>query len=153
MARDKKETDFVKDTKLDTRGAKGCFVGIAEDGGEIQGAAIKGYIVWTLETGPRTLTSTQVRFDETRYPKLMGVTEWEFSMQAKVEKCKATITVMSFETEHVDRHPFVFESDELKYREEQLRTKLDPQRLVGMNVTFDYQGKGRKGKIYNFLPT
>ena len=100
VARDKKETDYVKDSKFDPRGVEGCFVGVADDGNETLGIAIKGYIVWTLETGPQTITSMQVTFDETRYPKLMGITEYEFSSQTKIEKCKATITVMSFDTEH-----------------------------------------------------
>lgn len=151
VTRDKKETDFVKDKKLDTRGVEGCFIGMADDGVEIPGAAVKGYLVWTLETGARTLTSMQVAFDETRYPRLMGTTEWEFSLQAQVQKCKATVTVMSFETEHIDRHPFVFESEELAYRDEQLKTKLDPQKLVGITVTVYHKGKYRKGKIYNYL--
>lgn len=150
VTRDKKETDFVKDKKLDPRGAEGCFVGMADDGAEIQGAAVKGYVVWTLETGARTVTSMQVNFDETRYPQLMGVTEWEFSMQAKVEKCKATVTMMTFETESTDRHPFVFEKDELEYREEQARTKLDPSKLVGIEVTVNHKGKSRKGRIYSY---
>ena len=152
VTRDKKETDFVKDQKFDVRGAEGCFVGIADDGVEIQGAAVKGYIVWTLETGARTLTSMQVNFDETRYPRLMGVTEWEFSLQTNIEKCKATITVMSFDTEHIDRHPFVFEEDELSYRDEQIKSKLNPQTLVGMTVTVTHKGQKRNGKIYNYLP-
>ena len=150
VSRDKKETDFVKDQKLDARGAEGCFVGMADDGAEIQGAAVKGYIVWTLETGARTLTSMQVNFDETRYPRLMGVTEWEFSMLAKVEKCKATISVMTFETEDTDRHPFLFETDELEYRKQQQSTKLNPQHLVGMNVTVKLKNKDRKGKVYSY---
>jgi hypothetical protein len=50
VTRDKKETDFVKDKKLDPRGAMGCFVGIAEDG-ETYGVHMKGYMVWSLETG------------------------------------------------------------------------------------------------------
>ena len=50
VARDKKETEFVPDSKLDPRGTMGCFVGMAEDGGDTYGAAVKGYIVWTLET-------------------------------------------------------------------------------------------------------
>ncbi len=151
VARDKRETDFVKDSKLDVRAAEGCFVGVADDGVEIHGAAVKGYVVWTLETGAKTLTSTQVTFDETRYPRLMGVTEWEFSLKAKVEKCKATINVMSFETEHIDRHPFVFEDDEMQYRKEQLRTKLDPYKLIGMDVSVKVENSQRKGKIYNYL--
>jgi hypothetical protein len=80
---------------------------MADDAAEIQGAAVKGYIVWTLETGARTLTSMQVNFDETRYPRLMGVMEWEFSMLAKVGKCKAKISVMTFKTEDTDRHQFL----------------------------------------------
>ncbi len=40
---DKKETYFVKDKKLDPRGAMGCFVGIAEDG-ETYGVHMKGYM-------------------------------------------------------------------------------------------------------------
>jgi hypothetical protein len=72
VTRDKKETNFVVDKKLDPRGAMGCFVGMADDGAEIPGAAVKGYVVWTLETGAKTVTSTQVQFDETRYPQLMG---------------------------------------------------------------------------------
>ena len=152
VARDKKETDFVKDQKFDTRGAEGCFMGMADDGVEVHGGAVKGYVVWTLETGARVITSEQVSFDETRYPRLMGVTEWEFSLKTKVEKCKATITVMSFDTEHVDRHPFVFEQDELKYRTEQTRTKLDPFKLIGMDIIINHEGQQRKGKIYNYLP-
>ena len=151
VTRDKKETDFVKDPKLDPRGAMGCFVGMAEDGGEFMGGAVKGYMVWTLETGARMLTSTQVHFDETRYPKLMGTTEWEFSLQAQIQKCKATVTVMNFETEDVFRHPFVFEENELKYREEQVSTRLDPNNLVGLSVSLKYKGKWRNGKIYTFL--
>ena len=151
VTRDKKETDFVKDKKLDVRGAEGCFVGIAKEGIEIQGAAVKGYLVWTLETGASVIASMQVKFDETRYPKLMGVTEWEFSLQAKVEKCKATITVMSFETEHIDHHQFVFDTDEIQYREEQMRTKLDPQKLIGVNITVTHGGQQRTGKIYNYV--
>ena len=151
VARDKKETDFVGDKKLDPRGAEGCFVGMADDGAEIQGAAVKGYMVWTLETGAKTVTSNQVHFDETRYPRLMGVTEWEFALQTRVQKCKATITVMSFETETVDRHPFVFEQEELDYRTEQQRTKLNASQLVGMNVTVNHKGQLRKGKIYSYL--
>ncbi len=105
VTQDKKETDFVKDPKLYPRGAMGCFVGMAD--GEFMGGAIKGYMVWTLETGAQMLTSTQVHFDKTRYPKLMGTTEWEFSLQAQIQKCKALVTVMNFETEDVFRHPFV----------------------------------------------
>jgi len=149
VTRDKKETDFVADKKLDPRGASGCFVGMADDGAN--GVHIKGHMVWTLETGARLLTSSQVTFDETRYPRLMGVTEWEFSMQAKIRKCKATVTVMNFDTEEVDKHPFTFEDDEILYREQQENTKLNPQHLVGMKVTLDYKGKRREGKIYNFL--
>ena len=151
VTRDKKETDFVKDPKLDPRGAMGCFVGMAEDGGEFKGGAVKGYMVWTLETGARMLTSTQVHFDETRYPKLMGTTEWEFSLQAQIKKCKATVTVMNFETEDVLRHPFVFEESELKYREEQMNYRLDPNNLVGLSVRVKHNGKWRDGKIYSFV--
>ena len=151
VTRDKKETDFVKDSKLDPRGAEGCFVGMADDGAEILDIAVKGYIVWTLETGARILTSMQVNFDETRYPKLMGTTEWEFSNQAKVEKCKATINVMTFETENSDRHPFLFEQDEIQYRTEQIRTKFDAHKLVGVAVTVNDKGIPRKGTIYNYL--
>ncbi len=123
VTQDKKETDFVKDPKLDPRGAMGCFVGMAEDGGEFMGGAAKGYMVWTLETGAQMLTSTQVHFDETRYLELMGTTEWEFSLQAQIQKCKATVMVMNFETEDVFGHPFVFEENELKYWEEQIGSK------------------------------
>ena len=151
VARDKKETDFVTDSKWDTRGLEGCFVGMADDGAEVIGAAVKGYVVWTLETGPRTVTSMQVTFDETRYPKLMGVTEWEFSTKANREKCKATVNMMTFETETVDRHPFVFETDELKYREEQLKTEVNAQRLIGLDIRVKHKGEMRKGKIYNYL--
>ena len=40
----------------------------------LSGAAVKGYTVWTFEAGARLATSTQVRFDETKYRKLMGFT-------------------------------------------------------------------------------
>jgi hypothetical protein len=152
VTRDKKETDFVLDKKLDPRGAMGCFVGIAEDGGDFAGGAVKGYMVWTLETGARMLTTNQVVFDETSYPRLMGVTEWEFSLQAKVKKCKATVTVMSFETEEVDKHPFLFEQEELEYRKNQLETRLNPRELIGLEVTIKCRGQPRKGRIYNYLP-
>ncbi len=89
----------------------GCFVGIAEDG-ETYGVHMKGYMVWLLETGNQLLTSSQVTFDETRCPQLMGVTEWEFSMRTKTKMCKATVNVMSFETESIDRHPFRFTEEE-----------------------------------------
>ena len=42
----------------------------------------------------------------------MGVTEWEFSMRTKTKMCKATVNVMSFETESIDRHPFWFTEEE-----------------------------------------
>ena len=150
VARDKKETDYVKDSKFDPRGVEGCFVGVADDGNETLGIAIKGYIVWTLETGPRTITSMQVTFDETRYPKLMGITEYEFSSQAKIEKCKATITVMSFDTEHEDRHPFNFEKDEEEYRTEQRKTRLNANNLIGMSVTVKLNDVRRHGIIYSY---
>ena len=151
VTRDKKETDFVKDQKFGTRSAAACFMGMADDGAEILGIAIKGYVVWTLETGARTLTSVQVTFDETSYPQLMGVTEWEFSNIAKVEKCKATINAMSFETESEERHPFMFEQEEKDYRTEQLKTKINAQTLVGMPVTVKHKGNNRQGTIYNYL--
>jgi hypothetical protein len=120
ITRDKKETDYVSDKKLDPRSVSGCFVGMADDGDN--GVHIKGHMVWTLETGARLLTSSQVTFDETRYPKLMGVTEWEFSMRTKIRKCKATVTVMNFDTKDMDKHPFTFEDDEIRYREQQENT-------------------------------
>jgi hypothetical protein len=104
---------------LDPRGITGCFLGMAEDGGERQQAAIKGYVVWSLETGARIITRAQVSFDKSKYPRLMGVTEWEFSLQTRVRKCEATVSAMSFETEVVKRHPFTFQADELEYREKQ----------------------------------
>jgi hypothetical protein len=118
---------------------------MADDGDN--GVHIKGHMVWTLETGARLLTSSQVTFDETRYPKLMGVTEWVFSMRAQIAKCKATVAVMNFDTESVDRHPFAFEEDELKHREKKESTRFDPQHLVGIL----HKGKKREGKIHNFL--
>jgi hypothetical protein len=152
VTRDKKDTDYILDPKLDPRGLEGCFVGISDDGAEVPGVAVKGFLVWTLETGARMVTSNQVSFNETRYLRLLGVTEWEFSLQAKVEKCKSTISVMTFDTEHIDRHPFVFENDELLYREQQLKTRLDPQPLVGLEVSIVYNDETRNGKIYNYLP-
>ena len=150
VTRDKKETDFVKDPKLDPRGAMGCFVGMADDGGEFEGEAVKGYLIWTLETGARMVVSPQVRFDETTYPQLLGVTEWEFSMRTQTEKCKATINCMTFDTEMVHRHPILLDEEELKYREAQLKTVLNPQQLVGLKVKL--LGKDRRqGFIYNYL--
>lgn len=151
VTRDKKETDYVADKKLDPRSVSGCFVGMADDGDN--GVHIKGHMVWTLETGARLLTSSQVTFDETRYPKLMGVTEWEFSMRTKIRKCKATVTVMNFDTEDIDKHPFTFEDDEIRYREQQENTRLNPQNLVGSKVTIEYKGKKREGRVYNYLKT
>ena len=155
ITRDKKETDYVLDPKLDPRGAMGCFVGMAEDGGEFEGAAVKGYMVWTLETGARMVVSPQVRFDETCYPQLMGVTEWEFSLRTQVEKCKATINSMTFETEPLYRHPILLDEEEKKYREDQQKTLLNPQRLVGLKVKFKREGKrhesGAEGYIYNYI--
>jgi hypothetical protein len=78
VTRDKEDSAFVKDTKLDPRGISGTFIGIAEDGNERQEGSIKGYVVWSLETGARIITSQQVTFDESQFPKVMGVTEWEF---------------------------------------------------------------------------
>ena len=151
VARDKKETDFVKDSKLDMRGTMGCFVGIAEDGGDTHGAAVKGYIVWALETGARVITSTQVRFDETRYPRLIGITEWEFSMQTRVQKCRATITDMSFETEELEKHPFMFDEEELDYRLQQHLKKLNPEHLVGLKVMVNVNGNQREGIVYSYV--
>ena len=66
---------------------------MAEDCTEILDAAVKGYMVWSLETGTHILTSSQVRFDETSYSQLLGTTEWEFSLKTRVEKCKAAVSV------------------------------------------------------------
>jgi hypothetical protein len=112
---------------------------------------MKGYMVWSLETGNRLLTSSQVTFAETRYPRLMGVTEWEFSMRTKTKMCKATVSVMSFETESVDRHPFQFTDEEIRHRENETQTKLNPENLIGMTVMVEHNGKLKKGKVYNFL--
>jgi hypothetical protein len=38
----------------------------------------------------------------------MGVTEWEFSMLLKIQKCRATVRVMNFDTEDIDKHPLTF---------------------------------------------
>ncbi len=150
VARDKNESDFIKDPKLDPRGISGTFIGIAEDGGEIQGGAIKGYVVWSLETGARIITSTQVSFDESRFPRIMGVTEWEFAMQTRIDKCKATISAMTFETEKKDRHPFCFEADERKYCKEQRKGKFNPEQFIGMNVHVNHDKQKRNGRIVSF---
>ena len=151
VPRDKSESAFIKDPKLDPRGITGCFLGMAEDGGERQQAAIKGYVVWSLETGARIITSAQVSFDESRYPRLMGVTEWEFSLQTRVRKCEAMVSAMSFETEVVERHPFTFQANELEYREKQQLEYLNPQHLVGMHVTYPRDNKLLKGIIYSYI--
>ena len=151
FARDKKDTDYIIDKKLDPRGAMGAFMGIAEDGGEIQGAAVKGYIIWTLETGPRIVTTTQVKFDESSYPQLMGITEWEFSMQTQARKCRATVTVMNFETEPSHRHPILFDTEELQFRESQELTRFKPEFLIGLDIDVQHQGRRHRATIYNYL--
>ncbi len=74
-------------------------------------------------------------------------------MRSKIQKCRATVTVMNFDTEDIDKHQFTFEQDELRYREQQENIRLNAQNLVGSKVTIEYLWKGRKreGRIYNFL--
>lgn len=72
-----RQSPFVKDPKFDEHAIRGMFVGRAEDGGSSKGLAIKGDIVWTLETGPRVIISDQTTAIETRFPQMLGPVEWE----------------------------------------------------------------------------
>jgi len=134
VARDKNESDFIIDTKLDPRGAKGCFLGIAEDGQEIIEASVKGYIVWSLETDARVITSSQVTFDETCFPQMLGVTEWEFSKQTGITKSAVTTSALNFDTERLARHPFVLDEVELEHRRHQAQYVVNHSKLLGTSV-------------------
>ncbi len=72
-------------------------------------------------------------------------------MRTKAKMCKATVNVMSFETESIDRHPFQFTEEELRYRDNEERTKLNQNNLIGLTVMIEHKGKLKKGKIYSFL--
>jgi hypothetical protein len=107
-------------------------------------------VVWSLETGARIITSQQVTFDESRFPKVMGVTEWEFSMQTRIEKCRATISAINFDTEEIDKHPFLFDAEEIQYVELQLETKLNPSKLEGAIVTAVYDNRKHQAVVKQF---
>ena len=59
---------YVKDPKLDEHAIRGMFMGRAEDGGDLNGIAVKDDIVWTLEGGLRVIISDQTTMIETRFP-------------------------------------------------------------------------------------
>jgi hypothetical protein len=74
------DSAWVQHSKWDSRGVPGVFVSIATDGHDVaNGASVKGYVVWTLETGPRLITSVDVQFDEQVYQRLLGPIKWELS--------------------------------------------------------------------------
>ena len=61
VIRDKTKSDFILDPKWEPRGITGCFMDMADDGGEASGAAIKGCAAWSLETGARIITTNDFR--------------------------------------------------------------------------------------------
>jgi hypothetical protein len=48
--------------------------------------------VWTLETGPRLITSVDVQFDEQVYPRLLCPIQWELSEARGGEDYSQTVS-------------------------------------------------------------
>jgi hypothetical protein len=62
-----------------------------------------------------------------------------------------TITDMSFDTEEVHKHPFMFEDEELTYRTQQYVKRLNPDHFVGLRVVINVDGVKREGIIYTYV--
>jgi hypothetical protein len=80
----------------------------------------------------------------------MGVTEWEFSMQTRIEKCRATISAINFNTEEIDKHPFLFNDEEIQYVKLQVETKLNPSKLEGAIMTAAYDDRKHQALVKQF---
>jgi hypothetical protein len=104
---------WVQDSKWDSRGVPGIFVSIATDGHDVaSGASVKGYVVWTLETGPCLITSVDVQFDEQVYPRLLCPIEWELS-EARGGKTTLKPSALHTDSQGLDVLPFEVTAEEI----------------------------------------
>lgn len=120
-----RDSNWVHDSKWDSRGVPGVFIGIATDGHDISnGASIKGWVVWTLATGSRLLVTTDVTFDEQVFPRLLGPIEWELS-EARGGKTTLKPSPLHKESQSLDLLPFEVTAEEINMCAKQLpRTSI-----------------------------
>ena len=82
---------------------------------------------------------------KSRFPRPTGViTEWEFSRHGP-KNVKQRLIIMNFEMESMDRHPFLFDDEKIKYREKQRRKKLNPEHVVGLRILAEHNNQKTYG--------
>jgi hypothetical protein len=138
---------WVKDPKWDPRGIPGMFIGITCDGHALSnGASIKGWAVWTLETADCVIVSHDVAFDEQVFPCLLGPMEWQLS-EARGGKTTLKPSTLHQGSQGLDVLPFEVTAEEINSCAEKLtRTSIVGNEVYKRDEDSDREG-AQLGKI------